>query len=204
MSDVLNLGEIVAAHARLQPGAIGACDSRRTLTFAQWNSRACRLANALAGLGLGKGDRVALLAHNRVEWMEIYVALAKAGLVAVPINFRLVAPEIRYIVEHCDARAFIVEDELADRVEALRGELGIAAGGWIRLGDSTPKGWTGYEALLAGAAGRGARRGSAVDRHVGADVHVGHDRQAQGRDPQSSGQRSDLARHGARHGPHAR
>src|SRR4030095_8532098 len=113
MRGVLNLGEIVATHARLQPDKIGARDSRRTLTFAQWNARACRLANALAGLGLKKGDRVALLAHNRVEWMEIYVALAKAGLVAVPVNFRLVAPEIKYIAEHCNARAFIVEDALA-------------------------------------------------------------------------------------------
>ena len=112
MSAVLNLGEIVAAHARLQPQKIAARDSRRALSFAQWNSRACRLANALVGLGLEKGDRVALLAYNRVEWMEIYIALAKAGLVAVPVNFRLVGPEIKYIVEHCAARTCIIEDAL--------------------------------------------------------------------------------------------
>ena len=55
--------------------------------------------------------------------MEIYVALAKAGLVAVPINFRLRRrPRSRYIVEHCEARAFIVQDELlrARRVDPLR------------------------------------------------------------------------------------
>ena len=69
MRPVLNLGEIVAAHARLQPQKIGASDSRRDLTFAQWNARACQLANALLELGLGKGDRVAVLAYNRVEWM---------------------------------------------------------------------------------------------------------------------------------------
>jgi acyl-CoA synthetase (AMP-forming)/AMP-acid ligase II len=58
----------------------------------------------LLGLGSRQGDRVALLPYNRVEWMEIYIALAKAGLVAVPINFRLVTPEIHYIVEHCGAK----------------------------------------------------------------------------------------------------
>ena len=42
------------------------------------------------GLGLKKGDRVAVLAYNAVEWVEIYIAAAKAGLVAVPLNFRLV------------------------------------------------------------------------------------------------------------------
>ena len=61
MRPVLNLGEIVAAHARLRPQKIGTRDSRRALTFAQWNARACQLANALLGLGLKKGDRVALL-----------------------------------------------------------------------------------------------------------------------------------------------
>ncbi|MCC7216991.1 MAG: AMP-binding protein, partial [Burkholderiales bacterium] len=117
MSGILNVGEIVAAQARLRPETIGTRDSRRALTFAQWNARACRLANALAGSGLRPGDRVGLLAYNRVEWMEIYVALAKAGLVAVPINFRLVAPEIRYIAEHSGAKALIVQDDLAPVVE---------------------------------------------------------------------------------------
>jgi acyl-CoA synthetase (AMP-forming)/AMP-acid ligase II len=151
MRPVLNLGEIVAAHARLHPEKIGARDSRRELTFSRWNSRACRLANALTGLGLGKGDRVAVLAHNRVEWMEIYVGLAKAGLVAVPINFRLVAPEIRYIAGHCDARALIVDDLLSDRVESLHGDLAIRAGAWIRLGETAAPGWTTYDTLLAAA-----------------------------------------------------
>ena len=154
MRGTLNLGEVVATHARLQPEALGAQDSRRALTFSRWNARACRLANALAGLGLRKGDRVAVLAYNRVEWMEIYVGLAKAGLTAVPVNFRLVAPEIRYIAAHCGARAFIVQDSLADRVEPVRAELPVVAGGWIRLGEGAAEGWTAYEALLAAASER--------------------------------------------------
>jgi len=154
VSGVLNVGEIVAAQARLRPDKVGARDSRRALTFAQWNARACRLANGLRGLGLAPGDRVALLAYNRVEWMEIYVALAKAGLVAVPVNFRLVAPEIRYIAEHSGAKAMIVQDELVPAVEPLRGELAIPAPAWIHVGDATPAGWTGYESLLARASDR--------------------------------------------------
>jgi acyl-CoA synthetase (AMP-forming)/AMP-acid ligase II len=151
MRPLLNLGEIVSAHARLQPDKIGTRDSRRALTYAQWNARACRLANGLLGLGLKKGDRVALLAFNRVEWMEIYIALAKAGLVAVPVNFRLVTPEVKYIAEHCEARAFIVQEELAGVVEPLRGELAISERAWIHIGDSAPAGWTAYEALLEAA-----------------------------------------------------
>src|SRR5262245_3484994 len=140
MRPVLNLGEIVAAHARLLPDKIGTRDSRRALTFREWNARACKLANALLARGLKKGDSVALLAYNRVEWMEMYIGLAKAGLVAVPINFRLVTPEIHYIVEHSAAKAIIVQDDLAPQVEPLRGTLAIADADWIHIGDTTPAG----------------------------------------------------------------
>ena len=78
MSRLLHLGQMVHAHARLQPEKLAARDSSRSLTFRQWNSRANRLANALLGLGLQKGDRVSILAYNCVEWMEFYVALATA------------------------------------------------------------------------------------------------------------------------------
>ena len=148
MSSILNLGEVLAAHARLRPDRVGARDSRRALTFAQWNERACRLANALRGLGLREGDRVAVLAYNRVEWMEIYIALAKAGLVAVPVNFRLLSSEIGYIATHCHARALLVEDDLVERVEPLRDTLDIAPDRYIAIGEQ-PQGWTGYEALIA-------------------------------------------------------
>src|SRR3954467_4937858 len=117
MRPILNLGEILAAHARLQPDKIGARDSRRTLTYAQWNRRACRLANALLGLGLAKGDRVAVLAYNCVEWAEIYAAAAKAGVVAVPINFRLIAAEVAFVVEDAEAAAVIAQDGLHGVIE---------------------------------------------------------------------------------------
>ena len=152
MNLLLTVAEAVETHARLTPHKLGAKDSRRQLSFAQWHERATRLANGLLGLGLAKGDRVALLAYNRVEWLEMYVALARAGLVAVPINFRLTAPEIGYIAADAGVRAFIVQDELAERVEPLREGLALAAGGWVLLGDSPAgAGWTGYEALIASA-----------------------------------------------------
>lgn len=95
MGPLLNVGERVSCNAALYPQRIGACDLTRLMTFRQWNERACRLANALLGLGLAKGERAGILAFNCVEWMEIYTATAKAGLVAVPVNFRLVGAEIR-------------------------------------------------------------------------------------------------------------
>ncbi|MFO1314313.1 MAG: AMP-binding protein [Burkholderiales bacterium] len=152
MAPLLTVAEVVAAQARLQPAKIGARDSRRSLSFAQWNERASRLANALLGLGLAKGDRVALLAYNCVEWMELYVALARAGLVAVPVNFRLVAAEIEYIATHCEARAFVVQDALVDRVLSIRDRLAVVPGGFVHFGaPRAPEGWQSYEAMIGAA-----------------------------------------------------
>src|SRR5215475_5127560 len=112
MGQLPHAGEVLRFYARILPDKIGARDLDRAMTFREWNGRSCRLANALSGLGLAKGDRVAVLAYNCIEWLEIYAATAKAGLVAVPINFRLSGDEINYIVENCGAAAFIVQDEL--------------------------------------------------------------------------------------------
>ena len=105
---LLHFGEIVAMNAYLYPDKVGARDLTRSLTFRGWNERSCKLANALIGLGLEKGDRIAVLAYNSLEWMEIYAAVAKAGLVVVPINFRLIGSEAQYIVENSEAKAIIV------------------------------------------------------------------------------------------------
>ncbi len=149
MSRLLTIADAVATHARLSPAKIGARDSRRQLSFAEWDRRASSLAHGLLGLGLCKGDRVGVLAYNCIEWMEIYVALARAGLVAVPINFRLVGVEIAYILAHSEARAVIVGHDLRDRIDAIRSELLIAPQCYVHMGGPAPAGWTDYEALAA-------------------------------------------------------
>ncbi len=153
MTQLLTIPEAIAAFARIEPGREAARDSRRALSFAQWDERANRLANALLGLGLRKGDRVAVLAYNCIEWVEIYAGLGRAGLIAVPVNFRLLGPEIRYIVQDAGARAFIVQDELLGSVVSIRGELEIRHANYVHFGASPPPaGYSVYEALLARAA----------------------------------------------------
>jgi fatty-acyl-CoA synthase len=96
-------------------------------------------------------NRVALLAYNRVEWMAFCVALARAGLIAVWINCRLASPEIAYIVEHSEASAIIVHDELLDRAAPLRAILPVAPHRHVPLGGEATDGWPGYEALIVEA-----------------------------------------------------
>src|ERR1700674_5853915 len=141
---------MLSVHARLSPNRIGARDLDRAMTFSQWNERSCRLANALRGLGLTKGDRVAILAYNCVEWCEIYAATAKAGLVALPINFRLMGKEVQFIVENAEAAALIVQDELIGVVEEARKDLAIAQGRFIHFGERPcPVGYRAYEDFIA-------------------------------------------------------
>jgi fatty-acyl-CoA synthase len=149
MSHLLTISDAVATHARLVPEKLGARDSRRSLTYAQWDERASRLAAGLFDLGLQRGDRVAVLAYNCIEWMEIYVGLARAGLVAVPLNFRLTAPEIAYILGNCEAGALIAGAEFVDTVDTISSELGGVPR--LVLGTSASVGWTQYEDLLSGA-----------------------------------------------------
>ncbi|MGE0768088.1 MAG: class I adenylate-forming enzyme family protein [Hyphomicrobiaceae bacterium] len=150
---LLTLGEIVAAQARLDPDRPAVRDLDRAMTYRQWNERACRLANALLGLGLRSGDRVGVLAYNCIEWAEIYAATAKAGLVAVPVNFRLVAAEVRYIVDDAEISALIVEDQLAGIVGEIGGALPFPPARVIHFGRKPcPSGYSSYEAILARAA----------------------------------------------------
>ncbi len=155
MSQVLNLGEVLSVNAKLYPGRPAARDLRRGLTYAQYEERANRLANAMGGLGLGRGDRVAVFAHNCVEWMELYAACAKSGVVAVPVNFRLTGPEVRYVIEDAGAAALFAGADLLDVVEGIRGDLSLAPGAYVQMGGDRPRaGFRAYEDLLAAASPR--------------------------------------------------
>src|SRR6201999_671493 len=136
---------MLSVHARLSPDRIGARGLGRAMSFSTWNDRACRLANALLGLGLAKGDRVAVLAYNCVEWCEIFAATAKAGLVALPINFRLIGKEVQFILNNAEAAAVIVQDELVGLVEEIRKDIPIKADRFIHFGTKPyPAGYRGY------------------------------------------------------------
>ena len=149
MTRLLTLSDAVATHARLSPRKIGARDSRRALSYQEWDRRASRLASGLLAGGLKPGDRVGLLAYNCLEWMEIYVGLARAGLVAVPLNFRLTGPEIAYILGHAEASALIAGGDFRGTVDQVRAELPIDAQRYFVLGDKAGPGWTYYEQLMA-------------------------------------------------------
>jgi fatty-acyl-CoA synthase len=105
------------------PEKVGVVDGDRRVTYREFGERVYRLASALRARGVGKGDRVGLLLRNSLEMLEAHFAVPQLGAVMVPINVRLSAGEIQYILEHAGARALLLDAELADLVEPIRGDL---------------------------------------------------------------------------------
>jgi acyl-CoA synthetase (AMP-forming)/AMP-acid ligase II len=92
-------------------------------TYAEFDEKATRLANALADQGVEKGDRVATVLHNGSEIILTVFACAKIGAVFTPLNFRLPAGEIEYIVNDAGATALVFEDATAESVDRARDDL---------------------------------------------------------------------------------
>lgn len=97
--------------------------SRREMTWRQFDEGANRFANLLLSRGIGKGDKVALLLMNCLEWLPIYFGILRAGAVAVPMNYRYTVEEIEYCLKLSDARALIFGPEFVGRVEQVLDRL---------------------------------------------------------------------------------
>ncbi len=146
----MNLGQQLKVNAVKYPETIALKDCERSYTYPQLNRRVNRLAHSLLDLGLRKGDKVAVLLENSIEIVELFLATAKTGLVIVPINFRLVGPEVQYIVDNSDARAFVVHDQFAETVDGIRDALHhIAPDHYVMVGEAAP-GYRPYEEFMAG------------------------------------------------------
>jgi O-succinylbenzoate-CoA ligase len=152
-----NVGLFLAKRAHLSPQLEGFVDvdTDRRFTFAEWNARANRTAHALRDAGVGKGDRVALLMMNSVEYMESFFAIAKLGAVCVPLNWRLTAEELAFILRDSGSSTLIFGGEFTDAAGDLHrrgaGAQGTAIARWVRVGDDAgrPEWAVGYDAWQA-------------------------------------------------------
>ncbi len=119
-------------------------------TYRQLNERANRLANALRHtFGIRKGDRMAVLAKNCVEYLDALFATGKLGAILVPLNWRLSVEELAYQLNDCTACVLLVGPEFAATGHALRAQTPVAA--LIAFGDPRVDGAPQYDDLLAHA-----------------------------------------------------
>jgi long-chain acyl-CoA synthetase len=147
----MNIPDSLRLHAALHPEKECVLFEDRRVTFSQLNGRANRIAHALWGLGLKRGDAVSVLLYNCYEYMEIFHALARIGVAMVPINYRLVPREIEYLLNDSESKALIYGFAFEDRVEqAWRGFEGVPEENLICVG-GRGRGRD-YEAWLSGAA----------------------------------------------------
>ncbi|HVS03402.1 MAG TPA: long-chain fatty acid--CoA ligase [Thermoanaerobaculia bacterium] len=126
-------GDLLGERARLTPdkAALVVVDGGERLTYRQLDERAVRCAAAWRGLGLARGERVAILAHNRVEYLDAFFAAPKCGIVLVPLGTRLTARELAHVVRDAGVSALLYDGELAEVARALR-EL-VEVPRWIAL-----------------------------------------------------------------------
>ena len=116
----MNVGTLLTKSARTFPENLAIAHGFKKLTYAQFNLRANRLANALYKLGIKQGENIALLQYNYPEMLESMFACFKAGCSAVPINFRLHPNEFSFIIDHSDAKAVIVSPEFNEAIISIR------------------------------------------------------------------------------------
>jgi fatty-acyl-CoA synthase len=132
--------------AQVYPDRVAVVDEGRRHTYRQLHDRALRQAGALAGMGVGPGDRVAVLAANGSLLLEAHYGVPYAGGVLVALNTRLTAAELTGIIDHCGARVLMHSADLGELARAVQ----AGAASPVRLIAAGPE----YEALLRGAPAR--------------------------------------------------
>ena len=121
----------------------------RRQTWRQFQDRVARLAGGLHGLGIGAGDRAAVLALNSDRYYEFYFGVSWAGAVFVPINIRLAPAEFIHWLNDSGSRALFVDDTFLPVVEQIRGQLETVRH-YVYMGDGElPAGMIGHEDLIA-------------------------------------------------------
>ncbi|HTX97173.1 MAG TPA: fatty-acid--CoA ligase FadD5 [Mycobacterium sp.] len=134
-------------HALMQPNATALRFLGRTVTWGELRHRVVALADALSRRGVGFGDRVMILMLNRTEFVESVLAVNMLGAIAVPLNFRLTAAEIAFLVEDCEARVVVTEAVFAPVATDVR-EIKPLLDMIIVAGGSTDESVIGYEDLV--------------------------------------------------------
>jgi long-chain acyl-CoA synthetase len=114
-----NLGHIFDVPLRLTPDAVAVIQDETTLTYRQLEERVCRMANVLRSLGVGAGDRVALMFGNDWRFLEAFFAPMRLGAVSVPLNIRMGDESLAYVLDDAEARVLVAGRDQAERARTL-------------------------------------------------------------------------------------
>lgn len=148
-----NVGQLLTKRAYRDPSveALYEPANERRFSFTELNARSNRVANALRDLGVGDGERVGLLLMNGAEFVETFFAVAKVGMVNVPLNWRLVPDELEFILADAGAKVLLFSAEFADTAAELRGRGTTAVEHWIQVDGEPADGVVGYDDWMGAA-----------------------------------------------------
>ncbi|MCL7452132.1 MAG: AMP-binding protein [Anaerolineae bacterium] len=147
----MHAADLMTSRAHLTPEreALLLLPSGASYTYAELNARANRLANWMRALGVQKGDRVSILAHNGIVYIDLLYGLAKIGATFAPLNWRLVAKELAYIVNDCQPHVLICGTEFAGTLAEMRPAIDVAH--YVALEGTAVDGGLDYDDGLAEA-----------------------------------------------------
>jgi fatty-acyl-CoA synthase len=152
-------GDILGERTRLTPEklALVYVPTGKRFTYRQLNGRALGCAAMWQRIGLRKGDRIGILAHNCVEFVDAFFAAGKSGVILVPLNTRLTPHELEYIIRDSGMRALMYEDEFGEVIGKLKERVQVER--WIVLGGTSKEGDVVYNPNRL----RGAKEGAPSD-----------------------------------------
>ena len=96
---------------------------RREITWRDFDIKANRFANLLFTRGIKKGDKVAILLMNCLEWLPIYFGILKTGALVVPMNYRYSSDEIKYCLDLADVRMLVYGPEFIERIDKIKDDI---------------------------------------------------------------------------------
>jgi fatty-acyl-CoA synthase len=133
-----DIGYIVRKRAGLSPEKTALIFEDQPVTYKELNDGVNRAAHLLQHKGVQKGDRVAVVLANCVEFLEIYFACAKLGAILVPLNWRLQGPELEYQLNDCAARVLVFHDAFLSTIDPIRHQVKVEKGKFIFLNGGLP------------------------------------------------------------------
>ena len=139
--------EFVRRTRRLYAEREAVVDGDLRLTYEQFFDRCDRWSNKLRSLGVKQGDRVAYIAPNTHAMLESFYAVPQIGAVLVPLNYRLIADDFEYLINHSGARVVCAHSDYLDAVDSIRSQLPNVTS-FVAL-EGSKAGWLDYETLLA-------------------------------------------------------
>ena len=147
----MRLHDYLDYHAREHPEVDFAVQGDRRVTYREALAEANRVANTFVSAGLQMNDRVAILSKNSIEYVILYYGAFKAGVVPVPLNYRLAPAEWTYIINDAQAKMLIAAGEYVNTADRVRGELETVEG-LVAVSAAPVAGWVDYHQWLAGQA----------------------------------------------------